>query len=183
MSNNSKKNNVKKKNLEKEKKKIDNISTESSGSIYKVFVLVCVIIIFLCVFYILAVHITNDKGETTSKKKSEEVSIVYDEIILGRVLSMKDKDYLVILYDKSNSDLNQDISDSVSKYKENNKKAKIYYVDMSEGLNKSYVGDSSNTNPKKASDIVINGPTLIRVKNEKVVDYIESVDSIKEYLN
>ena len=54
---------------------------------------------------------------------------------------------------------------------------------MSEGLNKKYTGEESNSNPKKASDIVINGPTLIKVKNGKVIEYIEGTESISDYLN
>ena len=53
---------------------------------------------------------------------------------------------------------------------------------MSNGLNKSYSGEESNKNPTKASDIVINGPTLIKFSGNEVVDYIEGVDNIKSYL-
>ena len=51
-------------------------------------------------------------------------------------------------------------------------------------FNKKYVTDGeSNKNPTKASEFLINGATLIKVNDNKVVDYIEGYDSINNYLN
>lgn len=175
--------NTMKKDINKEKKKIEKIEPTNSDGLWHGFIVVCAIIIFICLFYILAVHITNKNGETTKKKDKSDVSISYSEIIVGRTLSMSDKEYLVVLYDKSNSDISQSINEYINKYNGKKKHLNVYSVDMSTGLNKKYNGDSSNTNPKKESEIVVNGPTLIKVKKGKVVDYIEGIDDISNYLN
>lgn len=169
--------------IKKEKNKINNVGTENKDSIWYGFIVVCVIIIIICLFYILAVHITNNNGETNKKTNTDDVNISYSEIIVGRTLSMNDKEYLVLLYNKNDSDISNNINESVSKYNEKEKHLNIYYVDMSSGLNKKYSGSESNVNPKKESEIVINGPTLMKVKNSKVTEYIEGIDNITDYLN
>ena len=45
------------------------------------------------------------------------------------------------------------------------------------------VEDESNKNPSSAEELSINGPTLIKVREKKSVDYIEGIDAITDYLN
>ena len=62
--------------------------------------------------------------------------------------------------------------------------AKIYKVDMSSAWKKKYATDSeSNKNPTKVSEFKINGPTLIKVSKNKVVEYIEGEEAIRTKLN
>ena len=60
---------------------------------------------------------------------------------------------------------------------------KLYSVDMSEGFNKKYVSENSNTSPENASELAIDGPTLIKIVDGSCVDYIEGTDAIIDYLN
>ena len=54
---------------------------------------------------------------------------------------------------------------------------------MSNGFNKKYVTDGeSNKNPESVDAMSINGPTLIKVNENKVVEYIEGQDAISSYL-
>ena len=168
-------------NIKNEKKKIENISEKTSDNVWHIFIVVCVIIIFLCSFYILAVRITNSKGET-KKKGDGSVSISYSNTIVGRILSMKEKEYLVVLYDKDDSDNSTSISSAIGSYGDKKKHLTVYTVDMSDGLNKKYVGTESNTTPSKLSDIVINGPTLMKIRKGKVIEYVEGTENIENYL-
>ena len=174
----SKKSNSK---IKKEKKKIENVGAKANDNIWNIFIVVCVIIIFLCSFYILAAYITNSKGET-KQKDDESVSISYTNIIVGRILSMKEKKYLVVLFDKSDSDNSTSINNIISTYNDKKKHLAVYTVDMSDGLNKKFIGEESNSTPSKLSDIVINGPTLMKIKKGKVIEYIEGTENIENYL-
>ena len=58
-------------------------------------------------------------------------------------------------------------------YSTDESKVKLYTVDMSNALNKTYVAEESNTKPEKASDIAIKGTTLMIVEKGKVIDYID----------
>ena len=54
---------------------------------------------------------------------------------------------------------------------------------MTNTFNKKYTTtEESNKNPTKASEISVNGPTLMRITNNGLVDYIEGEESIASYL-
>ena len=57
----------------------------------------------------------------------------------------------------------------------------MYTVDLSEGLNRDYRSDVSNSNVTNASELKISGTTLVHFKDEKIVEFI--TDNISEYLN
>ena len=64
----------------------------------------------------------------------------------------------------------------------NNSKATIYKVDSKSKFNANYLtDDNSNTNPSSYSDLKVKSPTLIKINNKKVSEYIEGEDSIKDY--
>ena len=102
--------------------------------------------------------------------------------MVGRSFSISDGDYYVIYYDKSDENINSECSSIVSSYNSKEDNIDIYTVDMSNGLNKKYSGDESNTNPASASEIIINGPTLIKFSGGSVAEYIEGIDGIKDIL-
>jgi hypothetical protein len=55
---------------------------------------------------------------------------------------------------------------------------------MSNGFNKKYVTDGeSNKSPSKVSEFKINGPTLIKVSKNKVIEYVEGEEAIRTILN
>ena len=86
-------------------------------------------------------------------------------------------DYYVLFYDNGNTTIEEII-------KNYGGSVPIYKVDMSSAFNKKYAtSEESNKNPSKVSEFKINGPTLIKVSNEKVLNYIEGVDEIRTILN
>ena len=164
-------------NIKKEKKKINNINSEFDFNIKRYAFVVFGVVIFICAFYFLTIYIV-------SKNKTEETTetISYTNIMVGRSFSISDGDYYVIYYDKSDENINSECSSIVSSYNSKEDNIDIYTVDMSNGLNKKYSGDESNTNPANASEIIINGPTLIKFSGGSVAEYIEGIDGIKYIL-
>ena len=54
---------------------------------------------------------------------------------------------------------------------------------MSNSFNKKYSSETeSNENPENAEDLLINVPTIIRIKDGKVAEYIDDLDDVLEYL-
>ena len=168
---------IRRKNKKEEKNKIESVGTMDFEGPNKL-TIIAVILLFFLGFYLLTLMIT-DKGDSKEKKQSKITTISSEEIVLGRSLSMKDKEYLVIYYEK---DLADTFKDSITNYR-SKKELNIYVVDMSDGLNKKYAKEESNPYPKNIKEFSINGPTLIKVSNKNVVDYIEGEDNIKNYLN
>ena len=171
---------AKKGNSKKRKKNnIENINDSFETDLWSKIYIVLGIIVFFCLFYLLTIYITNKNtdSESTSEETSE-VTVSYDKIIAGRSFSMGDGEYLVLYYDNTDEDL----SNKVNEIKSNYNALKIYTVDMHDALNKVYKSEEANTHPTNASEIKINGPTLIKFANGEVADYIEGIDSISNYL-
>lgn len=146
-----------------------------------------VVICILGLFYLLTIYITNkhtEKDDTEEKNETSEVSIDYDKILIGKTFSMSDSDYIVVLYEKDSDAVSSIYSELISSYKEKEDHLPIYYVDMSNSFNKKYsTTEESNKNPTKASELSINGPTLVRITDKKLVDYLEGEESIRNYLS
>lgn len=185
--------------LKNERKKIDSIGMVDSDIFGKI-IMVCIVICVFCAFYFLTVFISKDNSNSSSNSNnsssnssnssstssssssSSNASISYDNIIIGRSFSMDEAAYLVLYYDGSNSDLSSTVGTLVSTYKNKDSHLPIYKVDMSDGLNKNYTSEESNTNPSSVEDLHINGITLIKFVDNKVDEYIEGQDSISDYL-
>ncbi len=194
--------------LKNERKKIDSVGMIDSDISGKI-IMICIVICVFCAFYFLTVFISKDNNNSSSNSSnsssissssssssnssnssstssssssSSNASISYDNIIIGRSFSMDDDAYLVLYYDGSNSDLSSTVGTLVSTYKNKDSYLPIYKVDMSDGLNKNYTSEESNTNPRSVEDLHINGITLIKFVDNKVDEYIEGQDSISDYL-
>lgn len=162
------------------KKNVKNENTDFSNGVYTTLKIVFGVMIFLALFYLITILIV---GNDSNKKKSEvEATIQYDEILAGSSFSMKDSQYLVVYYDFDDEKL-EELVDAIASYRESDK-LKLYTVDMGSGFNKKYLDDkASNVDVKKLEDLKINGPTLIRFReNGNVRQYIEGSDKIIEFL-
>ena len=167
-----------------ETKKIDRIEKSDMDLWNKVFLVICVIIFFLA-FYLLTLYITNKNSSSNDTiEDSGEVSISYDEILLGSSLSMSEEDYLVLYFDNSDEELASTYGNLISTYQSSGNYLRLYYVDMSSGFNQAYTTtEEPNRSPESAGDLRINGPTLIEVSQNQVVDYIEGEADITNYLS
>lgn len=168
-------------------KKIEEIEIKSTSTdILNKVIISLTIICILGLFYLLTVYITNKHTEKDSSEEKEttETAIDYEKILVGNSFSMSDTEYLVVYYDTSDADVSKVYRDLVSNYKAKEEHLPIYYVDMNNSLNKKYATtEESNKNPTKASELLINGPTLIRVANNALVEYVEGEEAITNYLS
>ncbi len=163
---------------ERTKEKIEHVDSNFNNDIYKILKIFLGVIIFLGAFYLLTSFVLGRDEKSDNDKV--EATIQYDEILAGSSFSMKPEKYLVVYYDFSDSELS-DLASKVYDYTYSGSKT-IYTVDMSNGFNKSYINEKSNKNPANASELAINGPTLIYFKEGKVNKYIEGSEDIIEYL-
>ncbi len=168
--------NKKKTKRREESKKIEEVVSTDSSLTDKLFIAGAVLL-FILAFYGLTLYITGKNSDDTKEEK-KEVEISREEIIVGRSLSMSKDDYYVVYYDDTNSTTYNEI---VKNY---TKSISIYKVNMSNGFNKKYSTDGeSNKTPSKVSEFKINGPTLIKVSKNKVVEYVEGEEAIRTILN
>lgn len=177
---NKKNNSIKNKNII-DKKSINDDSFNSE--VMRVVIVASVIIVIFCVFYFITWAITG--GNKTDKNNDETTvtSISYDNIILGRSFSMGDGEYLVLYYDKSNSDIASTYSSLASSYRAIETALDLYVVNMGDAINKGNVSDEAKYDATNASELAINGPTLIRFSGGAIVEYLEGEEAITNYLS
>ena len=159
------------KNIEKNTK--DSKSKGEKDVFFKfITTLVVLVLLGILVYFLIGVFYTKEIDFKSDNKKDtkEDVTIDNSTITLGQIFDQSEDEYYVLVYD-----VNDDKSS-------NNSKATIYKVDSKSKFNANYLtDDNSNTNPSSYSDLKVKSPTLIKISNKKVSEYIEGEDSIKDY--
>ena len=154
-----------------------NYKTEESKEIMKFFIVLLVVIAIILVGFLIT--------KLANKKNSQDITyasgnIATDKVIVGTMLN-RGGEYYVLCYDTSKNDANIYVT-----YGENykNKKAlDLYYLDLSSEFNrKYYVDEDSNKEAKKIDELKITDGTLIRIKDGKIVEYIEGIQDISTKL-
>ena len=171
---------MKKKELKKkeESKKIENVNNSPSvKGIIRTLVIVALVFGF---FYLLTYVLVGDFGKDDDTK--EETKIQYDEILAGSSFSMNTSKYLVVYYDFDADDASEILS-AIYTYEAKSDALKVYTVDLGNALNKNSVSEKSKKDPKDATELAINGPTIIRFRDGMVREYIEGKDKVVNYLS
>ena len=178
--NNNKKKEIKQTKKEEKKFKLDVKGSNDTEALNNVFKYLIVVVIIFVGVYFLTDYITNHSSNSNYKKQVGEATIQNDKILAGSTFNKSDEEYYVLFYDVTGDSTYTDLYDS---YKEKEDHIPIYYVDTNEGLNRDYVGEDVNEEPTEASEIKVNGPTLMKIENKEVVEFITDEDEIKEKLS
>ena len=177
----TKKKNTNSKNVKKEiTKKIEKMESGAENDILKVLRVIFIVMVVFAFFYLLTVAIVGRDEE----EETEETAIQYEEILAGSSFTMRDDEYLVVYFDFTSEDAS-DINSAIYTYSSGygDDILRVYTVDMSNAFNKKYASeDDSNENPETAGDLLINAPTIIRIKDGKVAEYIDDLDDVLDYL-
>ena len=158
----------------------DKIYTEEQKEVFRFMKILIGLVLIIGLLYLFTNYVVNK--ETSYKRTNNEGKINYDTIMLGSLLSKADKEYYVLAVDKSNS-FNNLYLNSVSNYKSGVKHLPIYIADLSNEFNKSYLADESNYKSNTAEDLKVKGTTLIKVKEGKIVKFIETKEDILNELD
>ena len=167
----------KKKNIKKDKKKEEELDEKSE--IRNLLKTVIIVLVSFLVCYLLFMLMGKlgmfEKGYEKPESGSNEFT--YSTAIIGTVFNRPESEYYVSFDEE---DGNTYFDTLLSMYSGD---LHIYKVNMSLGINASNKGESGNSNASNPSELVINGPTLIRIKNGRIIKYLEDLDKIKEELN
>lgn len=142
-----------------------------------------VLIVLIGSYLFIGIFITKTIkfGNEEKKEEKEEVVIDNSTILMGQVFDQKEEEYYVLIYDTK--DTSSIIKNWKQHYDLKTDGIKLYVVNTSDSLNKRYISkDESNTNPTGYSDLKVKDPTLIKINNKNVVEYIEGDEQITEAL-
>jgi hypothetical protein len=167
--------NIKKEKEVKEKKikkleEADEIKNE-----FRTFIKIIIGLLFIVALILLISYLQSDN----SIFKDKSAKIQYTEILAGQTFNKKDNLYNVIFYDFT-SDEGKALTTQLDELETT---TIIYRVDLSNGFNKSVVGDKGNTSAASVAELKINGPTLIEIKSGDNNYYLEGINKITQYLS
>lgn len=170
---------------EKSKKiKIDKSKTEEQEQIEKFLKILAIILIFVLIVYVFTkVFVTKEVNDNTKEITAGEIN--YDKLIVGSILSQSYDEYYVFVY---NGNSNQAIyySSVIDTYMSKENALKVYWVDLDNKLNEKFIAsdkDDINKTPEEISDLKFGEYTLLKIKNGKIVEFIDNIEEVKKELN
>lgn len=171
---------------QKELKRIKASGVSEDTNEIKTFIIIVVVITIL-------IGLIYGLTELLKKDNNIEDAIVagkinYDRVSIGTMLNRPYDEYYVIIYDSSSNEaiINSTlISQYTSKSNEDNY-LKIYFCDLGNKINNDFYNvnedNVSNPNAKTIEELDLGDLTLIKVKNGKIVNYVEGYDKIEKIL-
>jgi len=162
--------NVKEINKEKE---IEKITTSKAIKLF-----VVILLVIGCLYLFIGIVITKEI-DWFNKKEQETITKKDNTILASNTLRQVEEVYYVYFYDfeDENTDIESAFTSKVHNYT-------IYRVNTNDSFNANYITlEDSNVMVDNISDLKVKSPTLIKVENEKIVEYYEDTDNILNYLN
>lgn len=168
----------------KKKNKISSTKANYNEDLVRIIKIGAIVIVSFAIIYLVTAIVTGEI-KLGKKKETAEVEIQNEKRLAGETFEIKDTEYMVLYYDFDHMD--SALYEMIySNYKSLSKNEKLYIVDLASGFNKKYVvSDNNVTNPNvtNISELKVKSPTLIRIKDKKVIKYLETKDSIKTYFS
>ncbi len=159
------------------KKEYLNSKKELPSEVKQTIIIIVVAAILLVAMYFLTTFILNSDSE---EDKITENTIQYDEILAGESFNRSEDEYYVIYYDST--DDYSSIPSLVSYYQLNSTDIKLYSVDLSNGMNKSYITDEDIVTDD-ASSLKVKDTTLLKFEDNEVTEVITDITEITNFLN
>lgn len=140
-------------------------------------VLLIVALFIGLLFFINGKYVTKDEFQDST---TNAVSINTKLITLDDIFKSEKSEYYVLAYNAEDTKTSSIYSSLVS-----STKSDIFYVNLDEAINKNHydVAGEEKVNVKDIKDLMLTKPTLIKVKNKKIVSYTTNIDEIIKELS
>lgn len=173
----------------KNKKKLNYANTYDSGNeVSRIIKILVGIVLFLAIFYFLALLATGEIKFGNKKTEKEKVTeIQYEEILAGQTFTQKEEEYYVLYFNFTDS-----IGSTYLTYRDGYinqiDSLPMYMVDLEKGFNTRYVKNDEEESeeikklPNSTDELKVVNPTLLKVKNHKVTERIEGKEEVKKFL-
>ncbi len=148
------------------------------------------IIKFLIVLVVIIVLIIGVYGISKIFVKPEIKDYAYQTgsinntaMIVGTLFHAKESEYYVLAYDTTSDQANAYLTYTGYYTSEMEEPLKIYNIKLDNPMNALYyVKENSNPKATKIKDLKILDGTLLKIKNGKIVKYLEGIEAIKNEL-
>ena len=160
----------------KVKKQKVSYKTEEMEEMKKfIIVLLIVVLLIVGVYFLSKALVKTSAPELTYQTGTVSTTTA----IVGTILNNSESEYYVLAYDTTSNTASAYVTYVGYYTDEAENPLKIYYLDLNEGFNKEYyVSEGSNPKAQKISDLKMLDGTLLRIKDGKIVEYIEGIENI-----
>ena len=163
------------KNIQKDKKE----NTSEGKDTYFKFIttLAILLVIFVASYFLMGIFYTGEIDFSKKEEEKTEVNIDNNTIMLSQMFDQPKEEYYVLIYDTT--DKESFISTWLPIYQDKEGALTVYKVDSSKKFNSDHlVKEGSNKNATSISDLKVISPTLIKINNKSITEYIEGEDEI-----
>ena len=135
--------------------------------------------IILALYLFIAIVITKEIEWFSKDEDKEEIVTVANSILAKNTFTQKEDEYFVYFYDFNEED--KSVTNLVSGMLSD---TKVYKVNTNDAFNSNYVTleKVGNSSANSLDNLKVINPTLIKISGDTIVEYYETSDSIKGYL-
>lgn len=166
--------------MTKQKRKV-NYQTEEQKEVVYFLAVLAVVVVLIGIVYFLSKTFVMD--QSLFEVNYNPGTVDYERAIVGTVFNRPEKEYYVMAYHEKDEKAVY-YSTLSSLYSKEEKALKVYHVDLDNDLNAdAYISEGeSNPKAKKVSDLKLKDLTLMRIKDGKIVKYLEKIEDIEKEL-
>lgn len=161
------------------KNKKENTSLVTNNEMANLVKIILVIVAIFLIFYGITSIVTKNN---TDNNQTGNVTIQYDEILLGTLFEQPNSEYYVLVT-KEDDYYTSTYTSLLSAYASEKNAIRFYTANLDNGFNKSYESEESNTKINNLQELKLNGSTLLKIKDKSIVAAYEGDTQIIGHLN
>ena len=175
-----------KKNINKNRNKKDLLGKDNYDEQVATFVRIGIgVIVFLIIIFLITAIATGEiKLGNKKTEETKETTIQYEEIIAGQIMNRKVEEYYVLVFDFTSDQASYYLS-LRDGYKQKNDALSFYIVDSEKAFNQSLKPNEEEhyeQKPDKVENLKTPSPTLLKIKQGKIVERTEGNDEVTKKL-
>lgn len=162
-------------------KKVNAKKISDENEIKKFIQLILIVTVIFGIFYLLTILINKKDKETNNEKdNTSEVSIQYDEILIGNIFNQNNDNYYVLIEDVE--DVNVSVYHAyLSLYSQVEDAKRVYTAILNNTFNNKYFGEESNIS-NDITKFKVSKTTLLEISKGKIVKSYEKDEDITKIL-
>ena len=146
----------------------------------KKLIILLVIVVVLCIgVYFLTEKLLSRKNIPDTNTNTE-VKFNYDIATVGTMFNRPEEEYYVLIY--SNEEDGNNYNSILDSYRSSDDYIKTYYIDLDLKMNKEILKDTLNKKPTSSKEVSVKGATLYKIKNGKVTNCYDTIETVKDIL-
>ncbi len=174
---------LRRKQAKKEGKSLQKEEVVEKNQFTSLLIIVCVLVIAGSLIYLLSALFVTKELDWFSKDDGisnvdTNANTVSNSILAKEIFKQSEEEYYVYFYDFNGEDKDMVVSGNIVNGIED---MKVYKVDTSSALNNKYVSTDTNRKAKNLEDLKVKSNTLIKISNDKIVEYYEDKEIDKEF--